>query len=40
MKHIQRISVSKASTNDGGGFGNLGFVAYIWGVVFFLKQWF
>jgi hypothetical protein len=39
MKHIQNISVAKASTND-GGLGNLGLVSYIAGVVFFLKQWF
>jgi hypothetical protein len=39
MKHIQRISVAKASTND-NGLGNVGFLTYIWGIVFFLKQWF
>lgn len=40
MKHIQRITVAKASTNDNSALGNIGFLSYIWGIVFFLKQWF
>ncbi len=40
MKHVKNLTVAKASTNDGGGLGSLGLLSYVWGVVFFLKQWF
>ncbi len=41
MKHVKNLTVAKASTNDGGGgLGSLGLVSYVWGIAFFLKEWF
>lgn len=39
MKHLTTISVAKASTNPNPANGILGYISYIWGIVFFVKNW-
>jgi len=40
MNHVKQISVTKASTNPDGAGSAFGIGIYLWGIVFFLKEWF
>lgn len=39
MRHVKTISVAKASTNPDPGSAVLGIGVWLWGIVFFVKEW-
>jgi hypothetical protein len=39
MKHLTSISVAPASTNPNPVSSILGYASYIWGIIFFVKNW-